>query len=532
MKNKVFKLKNNIDIKYNQFYDKLKNKLPILLTFLVIFILLLFQHNVIAMYFDDYGNASLSYIGETPDIIGTNWTIKQLINWAVKTYNNWGGRILYAMLFLIPMLRHGIKLYMIAQSIVITLIIYYLYKIIKEVTRYDSMIIPAILFILYMLIDMVYLRNGIYWASASCLYTWPLLPLFIFIYLFIKISNKIKNNEKINYYIYLPLLFVTNFFATFSHEQIGVAVLVFILFYSILEHRKQIKKFLLVDLSNFVVSLISYLILFLAPGNWKRMDTNIEFSQMTFVDKIAQNYPETIKNIFSSEMKIFMIILTIIFFACLIKNSNRLNISKKKILLISAFFTLFSALCLFLQRYNDIVVVIYGTIWILFVGILIIIYYYNTKRLGIVSIAVSGCASIFCLIFSPVLGGRTSLPFIFYIFLLIGLFAGDTLKHSKGTFKLCFLICLIPFFISGVKNYCTIYNGYMQNYALEKLNYDILQNYKEEDGNTITLYVYPNVWYGSTRSYQEPSMNYWIKDYFDIPQEVEFEWVDIYEEFR
>ncbi len=72
----------------------------------------------------------------------------------------------------------------------------------------------------------------------------------------------------------------------------------------------------------------------------------------------------------------------------------------------------------------------------------------------------------------------------------------------------------------------------MENYSLEKLNFTILENYEEKDGKTITLYKYPNFWYGSTRSYQEPSMDYWIKEYFDIPQDVTFEWEDIYKGVR
>jgi hypothetical protein len=51
---------------------------------------------------------------------------------------------------------------------------------------------------------------------------------------------------------------------------------------------------------------------------------------------------------------------------------------------------------------------------------------------------------------------------------------------------------------------------------------------KEGDSKIITLYEYPDAWYGSTRSYQEPSMDFWIKEYFNIPQDVKFHWVDIY----
>ena len=154
-------------------YDYLnKNKFVISL-FFIIFILLAFQHSVISMYFDDYGNASLSYSYWVSNVDGTNYTIPQLLEWAGHIYNNWGGRIFYAIFFIIPLLKHGIKAYMFVQTFVITGIIFFMYKIIKyyksKKQKYLS-IVPIILFILYTCIDLSYLRHGIYWASASVLY--------------------------------------------------------------------------------------------------------------------------------------------------------------------------------------------------------------------------------------------------------------------------------------------------------------------------------------------------------------------------
>ena len=48
----------------------------------------------------------------------------------------------------------------------------------------------------------------------------------------------------------------------------------------------------------------------------------------------------------------------------------------------------------------------------------------------------------------------------------------------------------------------------------------------------INLYKNRITWYGTTRSYEEPSMDFWIKEYFNIPQDVEFKWIDIYNKVR
>ena len=83
----------------------------------------------------------------------------------------------------------------------------------------------------------------------------------------------------------------------------------------------------------------------------------------------------------------------------------------------------------------------------------------------------------------------------------------------------------------GINNYITVYCGYRDNYAIMKLNDKILRSYKEGN-DSITLYKVENIWYGSTQSYEEPSMDFWIKEYYDIPQKVTFNWSDIYEEIR
>ena len=196
--------------------EKFKENLPYLLLFFVIFVLLFFMHHVIAMYFDDFGNASLSYATPSPDVLGTHYTFAQLLDWCKTIYMGWGGRILWASVFLIPLLKFGAGIYFAIQSVVITLILYTIFKIAEQITKTKHIFLPIVLFILYGLINMVYLKHGIYWASASILYIWPLLPMFLFIYLFLKLTEKQENKEKINYYFYLTVLIILNFFATFS----------------------------------------------------------------------------------------------------------------------------------------------------------------------------------------------------------------------------------------------------------------------------------------------------------------------------
>lgn len=508
----------------------IRNNSICILLFTIIFLLLFFQHHLIAMYFDDFGNASLSYNQTSKEIIGTNYSFKDLWNWCILTYNGWGGRVLYAAVILIPLLKFGTSIYMFLQSIVITLIFFFIYKIANEISQKKSMLIPPILMILYMLINMEYLRHGIYWASASILYIWPLLPFLIFIYSYIKLTKKIENNQKINYFFWSPVLLILNFFATFSQEQIGVAVLVFLLGFVSLKHFKSIKKFLWLDIPNLIINIISFCLLIFAPGNSARMDTNVEFSKLSIIEKILKNLPEVFKNIFNSPMTIFMIILTVVFVLNMFINRKKFK-TNKLIYLSFIIFSIVSIIYYFIKDYNYYIPNLYGIVWILFVGIWLIIYGIKLNRIEIALLAITGCSSIFCLIFSPVIGGRTSLPFIFFIFLLIVILLEDILNEKYN--KYIIIVLFIPLALNGLINYKINYNGYLENYGIEKLNYKILSsNYGLKEKKSINLYKYSETWFGSTRSYEEPSMDFWIKEYFNITQEAEFNWIDPYEEVR
>lgn len=540
MKNKeVAKKLNKISEKI---YIKLKENLPFILIFTLLFICLFFMHHLISMYYDDFGNASLSYNQGKNELYnevlhhinGTNYSFHDLITWCKMIYNSWGGRIIYAALILIPLLKYGVVVYMFLQSAVLTLIIYFIYKIVTFITKEKNSIIPWILFILYLLIDIAYLRSGIYWSSASILYIWPLLPLFAFIYLFMKLSEKIRMNEKVNYYLYLPILLILNFFAVFSQEQIGTSLMVFIILYIAFEHRKEFKKYLKLDIPNVIVAVVGYLLLILAPGNYARMNVSGDFANLNIIEKVLRNTPLLLEEMFAYYVRIFMIIFTIVFLICLWKNRNKLKISNKVIAWSTIGFLLFTVICFVVYKTGIKLFAFYGFIWIIYIGVWILIYGIQLKKQSIIYLSLAGCSSLFCLVCSPALGDRTNLPFIFYMFLLIAIFSGEFYKNIKSSTKMIFIIAMLPFLLCGIGNYYKIYKGYLGNYSIEKLNFSILKNYDE--GETIILYKYRNSSYGAMRSYDSMEdkelIEHWMKKYFNIPEEVKIEWIDLYEDIR
>lgn len=525
----------NIKDKCINFIDK---NIIVILSFFIIFILLIVQHSVISLYFDDYGNASLSYSYVVPDVAGTDFSLSQLFEWAYNIYQNWGGRILYAVCFIIPLLRNGITSYMMFQSIVILGIFYFIYKIvcIKFNNKKYIWIIPISEFILYSNINMIYLRHGIFWASASVLYIWPLLPLFAFIYLYMSNGDKIKQEQKIKHYVVIPLMLVLNFFATFSQEQIGIAVIAFEICYIILHHIKYQKKYLLIDIPNLIVSIVSYLFLFLAPGNWVRMDSNVEFASLTFLDKIKLNLPIIFNNIFKNEIRIYiyiLIILTIYMSFVVIKNKYRNN-KTYLLLLIPVIISLFEIFILYFYSRFDFKFIYYlfGALWLISIFIVSIFYYIQKNNIEFCALYITAMCSILCLVMSPSLIERTYLPFIFVLIIIICNISIDMVIDNKVFFKMIFIISFIVISIKGCNSYIRNYIGYRDNFVIFKVNNMILKKYSgSKDVSQITLYKVKDIWYGSEQPYIV-DMDYWIKEYYDIPQMVEFIWNDIYEEIR
>lgn len=529
---------NKLISKVESFSSKVFKSIDVktLLVFVVIFALLLIQHNLVGLYFDDYANLSLSYAIVEPDVIGRNYNFAQIFSWSSKMYNTWSGRILYGMSFYLPLAKSGLSNFLFFQSIVITLIFYFIYKIIIEATNKKSYLIPAFLFILYTLLSMIFLRHGIYWTSASIIYVWPLLALFSFIYFYIKICKKIKSKKEINYWLIMPPMSLLVFYSTFSQEQVGIATIAFMISYILLDHLKDYKKYLKIDVVLVLISLISYVFLFKAPGNWVRMDTNTGFAAMNIFEKIIHNYPIILEWIFMNDMQVYAILLTLCMFYMIyslyIQEKKKFSQNKYKyLLLIIPFLSILAAAVklIFSIQINNLPFVIFGTLWLMSFCLTFILYFYKKKKLAYTSIIIAAAASIFCLLVSPVVGGRTNLPFIFFVYLIVGIVLVDVFNNKLKYFKLIKIVTIVGCVLlsyKGINNYIHIYQGYLQNKPINDLNHEILENYTDE--KTIYLYKVKDSWYGSTTPYEEPSINYWLIEYYNLPTDIEIEWLDIY----
>lgn len=103
------------------------------------------------LYFDDFGNASLSYgsdYGFDVDVLGMNWGLADLLRWDKWIYCFFSGRILCgSILNIFVKVGHGAHMFMAFQAVVIVLIFVMLYKIIMTMTEEKhNALIPLLIF--------------------------------------------------------------------------------------------------------------------------------------------------------------------------------------------------------------------------------------------------------------------------------------------------------------------------------------------------------------------------------------------------
>ena len=507
-----------------------KQQMLILFLFVVFLIYLVAQHRLIGMYFDDFGNASLSYGYDSSEIKGTDYTIADLLGWSKYIYYNWGGRILYA-LMLIPLLKSGASIYMFIQAFIILGIVYEIISI-SRINNINSNVCLSMFAVLlgYGSLKGDIIKDGIYWASASVLYVWPMLFFFCSILLYYKIEKLIKENQKIKKRYYI-ILMITIPLVTLSQEQIGGAFLVWIIMQIIVMHWKRERNYLKLDIPYLIYSLITFGLFFSTPGNWVRLGSDAVYANMSLVEKITTNFPKVLLLMSHPELCIFnsiLLVMGIIMLYKLWKKKNKIyllisfvllcpwgivTISDMKIIQISWILTREFSFLLFL----------------LDMFILLIIYCNESKNMHFIPIMIAAVASVFCLIISPSFALRSCLPYVFCCYIVWGnIFSAcivDMYKQSnKGSILICLFITAI-FSVCVLKNTYKIYTGYENNHYVDRYNYNTLKNYKDTM-QEVYLVKYPNNKYRGFMSCDKgfEGTDYWIREYFDIPQNVQIKW--------
>ena len=498
------------------------NENRIILIFLTFFLLVLLEHQFIWLYHDDYGYASLSYI----DIgnVGMNYGLEKIFEFLYVHYMTWGGRILCFFVECV-LLRLGLPVFRFVQSMVIVLIFYTIYKILLSKTKLKDYQLALLTVSMYGFLDIMLLRNSVFWASASISYLFPLLPFVLLVY---------TTLQKKKGYIWLSAIFA--FLAAFSQEQIAAMTIIYVILFIIDEwfiKKKKDKK----QLYILFLSVIGFAILMLAPGNFVRLDTSSQFANQSIFEKLLTTIPALISELFATYNGMFLNLFFITILIITLKNLKTKNwfiklcsFSNIIIVLLSIFidnanyFNYFSNMTT-----NRIYLTIIYAIYILqLIGIIIsVCYYFWKKDHMFIQLFIASIGSLAVMLVAPYYPPRSSLPFIIISFILIIYIIGNFLKeYVKSSNCLNYIISSLVL-ISFI-NFTTIVRGYYINNAANKYNNDqlIIASDKIKNGEIIeqiNLKKLPNITYGGDMPYMEDSdyILKWIKNYYSIPEEVE-----------
>lgn len=308
----------------------------------------------------------------------------------------------------------------------------------SDKNKYKKSIVLSI--VLFSFISINISREAIYWLDGSFNYLYPIVIFLLNIYL---VNKSIENNKN---YWYLPII---GFIAGATVEQVGlmtIGILFLILIDRLFINKKKINSMVYV---NFVVTIIGYLTVVLAPGN--------------FIRSSKQN-PEIIGNaiqlfrynFMSDKMKFFMLLLmisSVLWLISFIKKGYNKKLNCILMILMVLNFIVYSLISCFTSNITQLAnkfisenIGVYTSLWkatsvldgsnifgallwalatasgcftvivLLYQGIMV---YIKEKNLNMIAFIIVAIGAQFMMIISPVFGYRTVFPSLIAWFIVI-----------------------------------------------------------------------------------------------------------------
>lgn len=225
-------------------------------------------------YHDDWGYATLSYVGEQTGFTGRNFNLMQLLAFLYGEYMHWSGRFV-AFFVQINILKLGIEYARLAQIGIIISIIFLAIKLSPtKVFIHPLTIVPIAYFLS---LPQYSVAGGLYWFSASVAYVWGI-PFFLLgAYL-------IQRRKAFN----LDSTILLSCAAAF-HEQMSFAAVAFVITYTLLSQfprfaTEQILRDLKLASPVFLIAFVTTF----APGNFNRKSVST-YPSKSLIDTLSVN---------------------------------------------------------------------------------------------------------------------------------------------------------------------------------------------------------------------------------------------------
>lgn len=498
-----------------------KKNLPVVGIYFIFIVLLFIQYRNVYMYYDDFAYATLSYVYEVPGIKGTNFTFFQLMEFLYNHYNLWGGRVLGYLIYIL-LLKMGLYAIRIANVISLFLIFLFEYKIVKttiDETNKTCWKLALFTCCLFGFFSVDTYRIGVYWYASSSTYIFGNIYLIVGSY---KYWNYLKTAKKnIAEVIFIASMF---FFAGWSMEQVGFGAIVVVVALTItnyIENRKIKKSSIIICLS----ALIGYIMLLIAPGNYKRLDTNN--SATSFINKILLAMNNITNNMFSKENVLLVILIsfTVIGVSILLRETK--DKIKVKIAYIGLIAAPISVILTILNIFHPIIAYLY----ILFISIEFVIYLKDTKDSFILAYLFGAIGTQIVMIAAPYYVASAIVPFGLLWFVIASYIFRKLHEEIINRVNFNHIMNIVTMLVVGifVCSYYTEFSGYYNNRYINEYNEKTLRMASEkailgEDIKKVNLIPLDEKFSQSMPNNIEnnPTTENGMKKYYNIPNNIIF----------
>lgn len=516
---------------------EIKYKLCIGCVFCVMLVLLYQQFRVVHIYFDDYAYYSLSY---ARSFNGTkNYTILQLLEFMKAHYMECNGRLLYFFVWLLLFWLGGLPLVQLSTAVIMVGVLWVLWKAASlKMEGYQKVLAAISVCALYWSLDIVFLRQGIYWFAAFFLYVMPVGVLVLAALLYFEFLGGERNTAG-NKMTILLLIFA----AGWSQEQQAAVTTVFA--FLLMLHAIWVKKEKCCAAILYVIpAILALLIVIMSPGIQARLES-------------ADNGIGLIENIGANARQVVYLLGTasswriniFIFLSIMLISICDLKYTKSKVCkgfdaiqivingcLIYGYVLKQTAVEIFIATGDQTKVIIIGTIIALSIMIQVIRFEIRENNAVMLLVFLSAMASVAALFFVP---QRPNRLLIFFTLSMVAVCVQaicsliDPLEKKTVDRSIAGSIVAVMI-VMGLKNGTTIYRGYAENYEVLKDNDQTIQRIVRSSGadereieirlkktlDPMYCCVAPD-----DENYSE-ILQVFMNDYYGLPEDTKYVYVD------
>ncbi len=506
------------------------------LIFVLFFCFLLKQNSYVYLSHDDYGYATLSYVYWEDDMWGQSFTLEQMTHYLTEHYNRWGGRILsFAQEILL--LQRGTDVMRAFNACAVALS-FVLALCIAQRGKKSALLPLSALFAvsLFGFLGKSASIRGMYWYTASILYTVPIAYIFAgTLLLYVTVFGQTEKKFALSKILMIPMCTVLFFFGAFSMEQVGISAVMtvaVITVYSTFKHRNPLM--LIYTVPPLLSSLYGYHILITAVGNESRKNMHTEFYAKSLPEQMLEGGKNIAETVFQSGNLAFVILiaavtLLIVFFLIRKHRKNPFFILLGAIDTVGAVFSVVTAK----KGTNDGLTDIFLWCWLFLMAITVSIWLFSSKSTGdfvIWSVFFGGLVSQGACLISPIYYDSCFIIF-FMCFAVVSIraFAEITGEFSQKTATVTCTAITVIAVAAGSIGAGKIFFGFKQNVRVQEYNESVLtyagemyDRYGYVFDKLPLMRLKDETYTGSTMPYDRDLIKDWMKIYYKLPVDLQY----------